>query len=98
VSQFRSARGEQKPWRHASPPGPCRRGHPWRRRHYRKGLATEHKHISMATESLPSAERGVAVLGDLLVGLLGGTASGLRDLLGNEVGTLLERIHCNGLW
>lgn len=47
--------------------------------------------------SLPSAEGSVAVLGDLLVGLLGNTRSGLLDLVGDEVTGLLERIHCERL-
>lgn len=43
---------------------------------------------------IPSADGGIAVLGNLLVGLLGGSAGGLLDSLGDVVGTLLEGIHC----
>lgn len=46
---------------------------------------------------LPGTDTGVAVLGNLLVGLLAGTGSGLLDLLGNVVGTLLDGIHYDGL-
>jgi hypothetical protein len=44
----------------------------------------------------PSADGGIRVLGDLLVGLLGGTRGGFLGLLGNVVGTLLDGIHCDG--
>lgn len=43
---------------------------------------------------IPSADGGIAVLGNLLVGLLGGSAGSLLDSLGDVVGTLLEGIHC----
>ena len=46
----------------------------------------------------PSAERGVGVLGDLLVGLLGGALSGLLDRLGDVVGALLDGIHGDCGW
>ena len=45
--------------------------------------------------SLPSADGGVAVLGNLLVGLLGCTVDGLLNLVADEVGTLLDRLHCD---
>lgn len=51
----------------------------------------------MDCENLPSADVGVAVLGNLLVGLLAGTGGGLLDLLGDVVGTLLDGIHFDGL-
>ena len=51
----------------------------------------------MGRGCIPSADGGVAVLGDLLVGLLGSTRGGLLDLLTDEVGTLLDRIHCDRL-
>lgn len=41
-----------------------------------------------------SANGGIGVLGDLLVGLLLSAAGGLLDLLGNVVGALLDGIHC----
>ena len=47
-------------------------------------------------EVLPSADGGVAVLGDVLVGFLGGSRGSLLDLLADVVGTLLDGIHCNG--
>ena len=47
-------------------------------------------------EVLPSADGGVAVLGDVLVGFLGGSRGSLLDLLADVVGTLLDGIHCDG--
>lgn len=44
------------------------------------------------------AEAGIRVLGDLLVGLLGGTRGGLLSLLSDVVGALLDGIHCDGWW
>lgn len=44
--------------------------------------------------NIPSADGGIVVLGNLLVGLLGGTAGSLLDSLGDVVDTLLEGIHC----
>ena len=44
-------------------------------------------------QDLPSALRGVAVLGDLLVGLLGSARGGLLDLLADEVRSLLDGVH-----
>lgn len=49
---------------------------------------------ALVEDNSPSAEGSVAVLSNLLVGLLGGTGSGLLDLLGDEVGALLDGIHC----
>lgn len=46
--------------------------------------------------SLPSANAGVAVLGDLLVALFGNTRGSLLGLLADEVAGLLERIHYDG--
>ena len=43
--------------------------------------------------SLPSAETGVAVLGNLLVGLLGDTAGGGLNLVSDEVAGVLDGIH-----
>jgi hypothetical protein len=45
------------------------------------------------TGSLPGADGGVAVLGNLLVSLLGGTGDGLLSLLGDKVGALLDGVH-----
>lgn len=39
------------------------------------------------------AERSVGVLGDLLVGLLGGAGDGLVDLVRGKVGGVLDGIH-----
>lgn len=44
-------------------------------------------------ECLPSADTGVVVLGDLLVGLLGSTAGGALDLVGDVVAGVLDGIH-----
>lgn len=43
--------------------------------------------------SLPSADAGVVVLGDVLVGLLGDTAGGALDLVRDVVAGLLDGIH-----
>lgn len=43
---------------------------------------------------LPSANVGVAVLGDLLVGLLAGTGDGTLNSLRDVVGGLLDGLHC----
>ena len=48
---------------------------------------------------LPSADAGVAVLGDLLVGLLGAGVGGALDLVRDVVAGLLDGIHvdwCGG--
>ena len=50
------------------------------------------------SEVLPRADGGVVVLGDLLVGLLGGSVGGLLDLLTDVVGTLLDGIHCDSVY
>lgn len=42
---------------------------------------------------IPGADVGVVVLGNLLVGLLGGTAGGLLDLLGDGVAGVLDGVH-----
>jgi hypothetical protein len=76
---------------------PCRREHPWQRRHC-DGCVSSCRiicRIYIRRECLPSANGGVAVLGDLLVGLLGSTAGDLLDLVIDEVAGLLERIHCD---
>ena len=49
-------------------------------------------------EDIPSADASVGVLGNLLVGLLGGGGSGLLNLLRDVVGTLLDGIHCDVWW
>ena len=49
--------------------------------------------VETVCSDIPSTERCVAILGNLLVGLLGGTGSGLLDLVGDEVGTLLDGVH-----
>ena len=48
-------------------------------------------------KSIPSTDGGIAVLGHLFVGFLGSAAGGLLDGLGNVVGTLLDRFHCDGM-
>ena len=58
--------------------------------------------LSLVTQGIlgsggTSADGGVAVLGDVLVGLLGSTGGGLLDLLTDEVGALLDGIHYDGL-
>lgn len=53
-----------------------------------------HKGEITRTLNIPSADGSIRVLGDLLVGLLGGTAGGLLGSLGDVVGTLLDRLHC----
>lgn len=45
--------------------------------------------------SLPGADGSVAVLGDLLVGLLAGTRGGLLDRLRDVVDGLLGGLHCD---
>ncbi len=42
---------------------------------------------------IPSRERRVGVLGDLLVGLLGGGRAGLLDSFGDVVGGVLDGLH-----
>lgn len=50
---------------------------------------------SMREEShIPGADIGVAVLGNLLVGLLGGARDGTLDSLRDVVGGLLGGLHC----
>lgn len=44
----------------------------------------------------PSANAGVAILGDLLVGLLAGTGNGTLDGLRDVVDGLLSGLHCEG--
>ena len=44
--------------------------------------------------SIPSADGGVAVLGNLLVGLLAGTGEGTLDGLRDVVDGLLSGLHC----
>lgn len=53
---------------------------------------------SKESSDLPGAEAGIRVLGDLLVGLLGGTRGSLLSLLSDVVGALLDGIHCDRLW
>lgn len=48
-------------------------------------------------EALPSGDGVVAVLGDVLVGLLGGLGGGALDGLSDVVGGLLSGIHVDGL-
>lgn len=45
--------------------------------------------------SIPSANTGVVVLGNVLVGLLGSTVGSARDLVGDVVTGLLDGIHCD---
>lgn len=51
----------------------------------------------MTGEALPSGDGVVAVLGDILVGLLGGVGGGALDGLGDVVGGLLSGVHDDGL-
>lgn len=46
--------------------------------------------------SLPGANVGVAVLGDLLVGLLAGSGRGALNGLRDVVGGVLDGLHCRG--
>lgn len=46
--------------------------------------------------SLPSADAGVVVLGDLLVGLLGSSAGGTLDGVRDVVGGVLNLVHFEG--
>lgn len=48
--------------------------------------------------SLPSADRGVAVLGDLLVGLLGSTRGSALNGLSDVVNSLLSGLHYEVVW
>lgn len=51
------------------------------------------------TKHLPSAGTGVAVLGNLLVGLVAGAGDGTLDGLRDVVGGLLDGLHCEcGGW
>lgn len=42
---------------------------------------------------LPITDTNIAVLGDLLVGLLGSTVGGALDLVGDKVAGVLDGIH-----
>jgi hypothetical protein len=44
--------------------------------------------------NLPSSNVGVVVLGNLLVGLLGGLGGGALDGLSDVVGSVLDGVHC----
>ena len=55
------------------------------------GLVLQGIDASLST----SADGGVVVLGNLLVGLLGRTSGGALDGLGDVVAGLLEGIHCD---
>ena len=50
--------------------------------------------LTPSWDSIPSADAGIAILSDLLVGLLGGRSSGLLDRLGDVVDGVLDGIHC----
>ena len=57
--------------------------------------------VELVTDSIlgsrgTSAERGVAVLGDLLVGLLGGGGKSTLDGVSDVVGGVVDGIHCDG--
>lgn len=47
---------------------------------------------------LPGGDRDVAVLGNLLVGLLGSTGGDRLNSLSDVVGTLLDGLHCDSGW
>ena len=49
---------------------------------------------SQFKRDIPSADVGVVVLGDLLVGLLGGLRASALDRLRNVVGGVLDGLHC----
>lgn len=51
----------------------------------------------MVIFDVPGANADIAVLGNLLVGLLGGTRGGALDGLGDVVDGLLSGLHCVGL-
>lgn len=63
-------------------------------------LLVEERERKRESSDLPGAEAGIRVLGDLLVGLLGGTRGSLLSLLSDVVGALLDGIHCGrlGFW
>ena len=50
--------------------------------------------VKLCGSCLPSADGGVGVLGDLLVGLLADTGGGTLDALGDVVESLLSGLHC----
>lgn len=50
-----------------------------------------------AVQNVPSADGGVAVLGNLLVGLLGSAVGGGLDGVRDVVGGLLDGVHVDGL-
>ena len=54
------------------------------------GCSTEFRRVERC---LPSADTGVVVLGDVLVGLLGSTAGGALDLVRDVVAGVLDGIH-----
>ena len=47
-------------------------------------------------QDIPGGEGSVGVLGDLLVGLLGGGGDALLDSLADVVGGVLDGLHCEG--
>merc|ERR1739841_131221 len=66
------------------------------------GLAVVSLLIELVGDGIASglgagAEVGIAVLGDVLVGLLGSSGTGARNGLGNVVCGVLDGIHCEGL-
>lgn len=50
------------------------------------------------TVDLPSGDGDVAVLGNLLVGLLGSTGGDRLNSLSDVVAGLLDGLHCDGGW
>lgn len=55
------------------------------------------KKRGLLCKNVPSADGGVAVLGNLLVGLLGSAVGGGLDGVRDIVGGLLDGIHVDGL-
>ena len=70
----------------------CARLLPIAKRESRYGLRRE------CRAGLPSADGGVGVLGNLLVGVLAGSVGSALDGLGDVVRALLEGVHCVDCW
>jgi hypothetical protein len=55
-----------------------------------------HQGLVYGQDIIPGGEGGIAVLGDLLVGLLGGGRDALLDGLADVVDGVLDSLHCEG--